>query len=517
VKKVLIFFERHVSQIIIILLLSILTLCYIFAYDFKITIWHFFISTLVAFIVGIAFKFLYDHDYKFSKSDEFIEDGKHQIQSKISDTIKLIFTQNFGEFIFLSVILTLVLVLIGALIENIKYVNPDSLTPTIITLLLSLFSVMVTVLGMHYAFLAERRARFAEENSQKLLEEKGQFLPHFSGFIQRINRKINCTNGLLIDLQQEIETNFYFVKCMFLTPFLGHAGITSGNISMARNINTFQSGISSLIQNPCCNVSMIIPEPESLVRWYAEIQWVEIIDKMQSLMAKKDTKIFRHTISKTFPELGDINDELFKKFYDLMKDFIDWKKKNKNYNEINNEIIKKLLKIIVLKKSKESLGIFNEKSELITYVKSFKDFSEEYKINFENKLQISFSNSIPFQMFLVTRPIIEKPHLFPNEESFRKKDGNIEEEGKFVVVSYVGDKTYSSLIEQIKRDESGITTNGGIKNLLQNLHSAFYSEDPRLCEILNNHYKHYFDSENSKHFPEIDPAFWENEKLVLIQ
>ena len=61
-----------------------------------------------------------------------------------------------------------------------------------------------------------------------------------------------------------------------------------------------------------------------------------------------------------------------------------------------------------------------------------------------------------------------------------------------------------------------ITTDGGIKNLLQNLHSAFYSEDPRLCEILNNHFKHYFKKEKTKHYPDIDPNLWGKDEIILM-
>ena len=95
-------------------------------------------------------------------------------------------------------------------------------------------------------------------------------------------------------------------------------------------------------------------------------------------------------------------------------------------------------------------------------------------------------------------------------------NGNYVEESKFVVLSFVGDKTYSSLIDQMKENPKNIATNGGIKNLLNNLHSAFYSEDPRLCDILNTHFKHYFNKEKSTYFPDIAPNLWENNSIIRI-
>ena len=69
-------------------------------------------------------------------------------------------------------------------------------------------------------------------------------------------------------------------------------------------------------------------------------------------------------------------------------------------------------------------------------------------------------------------------------------------------------KIYDELIKDILEGSHPVTHNGGIKDMLNNLHSCFYSEDPRMCNILNNHFKHYWSNDNLLHYPLVNFSKW---------
>jgi len=118
-------------------------------------------------------------------------------------------------------------------------------------------------------------------------------------------------------------------------------------------------------------------------------------------------------------------------------------------------------------------------------------------------------------MFLVLRRQDKKDIKVEQlEESSRRIKP--EEEGKFVVLTFVGSKTYFKLIEDIVKNEPSVSEIGGMESLLTSLHVGFYSEDSGICDILNNHFEHYWVDKrvnkelNNPHYPEVESTFWKN-------
>ncbi len=383
-----------------------------------------------------------------------------------------VFRRNVGEVIMITLIGIICLLCFAFYLEGYSKINPTSLAPTTIGILLSFASVIITIVGMFYAFLAERRAHESEnmsrdslKESKKLLEEKGDFIEHFSGFINRINRKLAPEhNGIISDICNSDEEYFYEIKCMFLTPFLGHAGITSSNRELHRSLNRFQSHMNELIESTFCDVKILSLDSKPLVKWYAQIQWIEEVKKKLNYIMTRD-----NNYDATFLDLTE-NDKM--------------------------EVITNVKKTLESEKGLGVLKMDDGKSE----IKSFSTIKEHYKANYSGtkagspKLKIYHTDYIPFQLFLVMK---------------RKKNTNADPEGKFVVLTFVGDKTYYELIKDMSKGEH--PRNGGIDDLLTNLHSAFYSEDPRICKILNNHFEHYWEaSEHNKHYPDVDDELWKD-------
>lgn len=462
------------SLIIILLGSFIILLCVINGTNRTITYGLLFLIVPIVYIIGVIYgrsrvknrvvKIL-DTDHNYSIFRTFID----------------VFVRNSGEILLITFICVVLLLSLAFFMEDRSKINPTSMAPTTIGLLLSLISVIVTIIGMFYAFLAEKRAHQSEKMSKKSLEksiellaDKGDFIEHFSGFINRINKKLDPkSGGILSDINNIDEEYYYDIKCMFLTPFLGHAGITPSNGELHRSLSRFQSFINELIESSFCRVKILCLGGEQLVKWYAQIQWIEEIKKKFNLISRNQG-VDKKSVS--FVNLTD-NDKL--------------------------EIIASVIDNLTTQKGTGVLKMDDGKSE----VRSFSTLKEYYRTNYSGtkdgtkKLEFFHSNYIPFQIFLVMKRKIE-----PIEDEYKNNGG------KFVVLTFVGDKTYYELIKDMTRGEH--PRNGGIDDLLTNLHSAFYSEDPRICKILNNHFEHYWDaSEKNHHFPDVDDELWADQKI----
>lgn len=402
-----------------------------------------------------------------NKNNPYINAFDAEHNSSILYTLKAVFLRNVLEIFGLTCIGTLLLLIFTFWVEHDSKINSNSLSPTIIGLSLSIVSVMITIVGMFYAFLAEKRAHQSEQKSQqsldasnKLLEEKSVFLDGFSGFINRINGKLNPhNNGIIADITNSSEEYHYKINCMFLTPFLGHAGITSDNMKLHRSLYELQSYMNQLIESNFAEVKMLCLDERSLVNWYAQIQWIEEVKKTE-----------------------------YAKFKDISPD-------------TKRILLETVLNDLQNKKGGGSLQMNNDASE----VESFSSFKNKYQAKYDGKkdgipkLQICHTSYIPFQLFLVMK------HKNRSKGDTNIKSGNLE--GKFVVLSFVGDKTYFELIKDMTEGKHDIK--GGIENLLDNLHAAVYSEDPRMCKILYDHFEHYWDDcKYIKHYPDVDDSAW---------
>lgn len=446
-----------------------------------------FVIIIFSFIVGIVFSII-----GFGKKTlERLTRGEKECS--ITDALWSIIKENFLECLLLFLITIVILFNLATFIEDISRTSPASLIPTLIALFLSIISIGITTIGIYYAFLAERKSDAAQRNSLQLIKERGDFLEHFSGFIKRINRKIEGQNRKLDNFESRSESfgnvppekHLYYIKCMFLTPFLGHAGIIASDEDTYHEFANLQINLSKLIVDPYCKVQILTLEKQQLVCWYAQIQWVEHVNEEMN----------QHQDKKKFSQFTN-------------------EQKNEIISKTKTSLRNKGLESLTMNESRESLHGFNQ-------------LAEGYKLrsDFLGKLEIAHTDYIPFQMLLVTEVFPNDPmniKEFPkNSQSLRndlqhdKETKQLIEECKFAVLTFVGDQTYYKLCSLIISDSKNYPENGGIKNLLNNLHSAFYSEDPRLCKILNNHFKHYWEQalvfgNTCKHYPEFDAEVWQN-------
>lgn len=465
----------YLSLTIILLAASIALLCVINGSSRAVTYGLLFVIVPIAYIVGL----IYGRS-RINNRVVNILDTEHNYS--IFRTFIDVFFKNSGEIIIITLICIVTLLLLAFFMEEYSKINPTSMAPTMIGLLLSLISVIVTIVGMFYAFLAEKRAHQSEEMSKRSLEksiellaDKGDFIEHFSGFINRINKKLDpkMSGSILSDINNIDEEYNYDIKCMFLTPFLGHAGITPTNKELHRSLSRFQSFMNELIESNFCKVKILSLGGEQLVKWYAQIQWIEEIKKKFNKISE-ERGLEKKSIS----------------FLDLT-------------DEDKHDVISSVINNLITQKGTGVLKMNDGKSE----VQSFSTLKEQYKANYSrekengNKLEIFHSNYIPFQIFLVMRKKVES-----DSDDYKNDDG------KFVVLTFVGDKTYYELIKDMTKGQH--PRNGGIDDLLTNLHSAFYSEDPRICKILNNHFEHYWDaSDRNHHFPNVDDELWQNTNI----
>jgi hypothetical protein len=482
--------SKHVFKhlFIITFFASILLLCVVMGFNREVN----YILLIVIVAVSCIVSFFYGRS---KQPDQWIELFDTEHNYSIYKTLLDIFRRNMPELITITIIGIIFLFIFAFLLEGYSKIKPSSLAPITIGLLLSFASVIITVVGMFYAFLAERRAHKSEKMSEKslkksieLLAEKGDFLEHFSGFINRINRKLDeDKRGIISDvsLDQKNEEYFYHIKCMFLTPFLAHAGVTANNKAMFDSFYRFQANIEKLIESNFCEVKILTLDPEKLVKWYAQIQWIEEV--------KKKIEEIRSSIS----------DDKEKDKVSFRKSFGDVDKK---------KVVENVKKTLVEEKGLGFLKMTGDLGEVSSFSLLKNQYSAKYsgtKADNQPKLKIFHTDYIPFQIFLVMKRKSVSTNTNPTDT---ERSGVEELEGKFVVLTFVGDRTYLELIKDIIKDQH--YRNGGIDDLLINLHSAFYSEDPRICKILNNHFDHYWDaSESDKHYPRVDDNLWENVNL----
>ncbi len=395
----------------------------------------------------------------------------------LSITTFQILWKNKVELVLVTIIVTVVLFVFAGWLTDFSRASQDTLVTALIGFIFTIVSIVITAFGMHYAFLAESK-------SDQLLQEKADFVEHFSGFINRINSKIGGKGGILssIDSTKKYEKHFYFIKCMFLTPFLGHAGLTIKDERSFKSFVEFKQNIERLIFSNKCEVKILTLSPEKLVSWYSQIQWIRLANEANEDVKLQGKEVFR---------------------------------RNRNVEVVRAIAMEADEYKFEMSRSKQQVPSFKNLCDYFAtaYGGTKQTGSETFR-----QLEICHTDYIPFQMFLVTEAELKESELFPEKYEFVKTDGRFNEVGRFVAITYVGQETYSALINDILLAQNPSLRNGGIPDLLRRLHAGFISEDPRLCNMLNQHFNHYWEDlpdkerphrqQHHPHFPRYNDCPW---------
>lgn len=307
---------------------------------------------------------------------------------------------------------------------------------------IGLLSVVLAFLAMHYAFRAEKK-------TGQLVVERGHFIEGFTAFIRRITHELD----IIYDKSQKGvlgRDEYYWIKCMYLTPSLGHAALREHSKEAYSDHELHQEVINKLRSTNKCRVSILTLNKMALVRWYAQVEWIE--------KARKITK--------------SPND-------DKLKELI---------NDVRDTLMERKGKGEVLINRKYSVpGI----TRLCDNWLNNNDISEDVK----RRLAVAVGNDLPYQLCLVTRIKMKKPEKWPLREAYKYQHPlkrAEKEKTDFAIISLVGSGTYERVIRDIelKRLPYGI----GIQYLLQRLHSVIYTTDAEFCKILNHHYWNLFEN-----------------------
>lgn len=410
----------------------------------------------------------------------------------ISQTIWEAFKENVAEGLLIALIAIVVLYNFAVWSGSFEGVRTFRLGSAAAAFAFTLLSIAITTIGMHYAFVAQREASAAKDAA----ELRAFYMRGFDRFLSRINRKISSDSHALDSICTNLdaslhgdESHFYQVDCMFLTPFLGHAGLRERyeHAELARKFERFQVHLANLINHGFCDVRMLTLKDKKLVGWYAQVAWIE---------AAKETKVDDMTKKKKNEILEEVKEQL--------------KTKGQRHMQINGG----------------------------PTIKSFTQLAADYESHFRGtkdtpfgvrpRLRICQNDYIPFQLFLARERDIrmkaEKGQSSGAESRLYRGD-------QFAVVTLVGDETYRKLIDDLFQRREGLQSTAGIEGLLENLHAALYTEDPRICDMLGNHFEHYWAEttqagtssashsvkvdapRENRHYPDVDFELWENIKL----
>lgn len=389
--------------------------------------------------------------YILFKKDEMKNEFHSKNDQLITYVIGRVFGDNILELFISSGIALLIIFNLAVYLSKLIEVYPDSVTPLVIAIFISTLSVGISIIGIYYAYLAEQKAERARKNSKKLLDERGAFLNDFLGFINRINRKISTSDDKdnfdsiykdAVSLKNGNENYLIRIKCMFLTPFLGHAGLTINDKAVYKAFVDLQTSLDYYIRNPFCEVLILTPEPKKIFEWYRKIIW--------------------------FEELKNI-----------VKD-----QKCKYYKDLDNKILDLLKKYVIDKMDKKFINGESDHEKGRKYLKSYEHLVEYYKSRYSEekiisddiklkKVQFANYNNIPYQMVLVT--------ICPDIHDRQR------EQSQFAIITYVGYDTYNQVKKSLVQKKCMIDKTG-IHSLLTKLHSAFYISDMKHCDMLNNQY-----------------------------
>jgi len=443
---------------------------------------------ILSYILGwtaCAHRYHINYDWISSTKSKYID--KHATFKDIDNDIICISPTKFFKFIrdvifgnFISIILiTSIMYIINILFFHFGFYKNDSgvgFWPPTAAQMIIFISIIITLIGSYYSYVAERNAKSASDHSSQLVEEKSQFLDGFDGFLGRIVSRIG-TGEYGIQTQHARYSNeknpFYFIKCIFLTPFPGHAGVVESNkkyIYQAKYYQQFQTHLIKLISDIFhkCKVQMICPPPKTIYDWYYYIFFIEYYKKS---LSDKHLLSMKKTHPTTF--LKKIHDQCVF---------------NLNKYKLNGPMF---------------LSVENYKVEIESYKSRLDNYRDLISSN-QNFFEIrSLQNSIPYQLFIISKPKPKKEYnsmLFPSDDNCEndEKTGRRIEDPVCAILSFVGEDTYYNVYKNLKKhiisNDKNASLEGGVDTLLNELHSCFYTENPRLINILNNHFSHMWDS-----------------------
>lgn len=365
---------------------------------------------------------------------------------------------------------------------NEKTINDHNFLNLFVAISLSTLSIIVGIIGMYFAHEAENR-------SKELLGDRSSFFNSFQKFMKKINQELSDKKTpnrpkkydlYKIEDKSKNITSFYCFKLVLLTPFLGHAGIPllakhdipSGKIDEILDEHIkYMTNIMELSTFYNCCVQIIVPPLNEIFDWYGIIQFLNNLKKVK-LKSKKSIK---EQIKK-----NRIRSELYNKTWDYL------------FSIGNGKYIK----------TKNGAPF-----------SSFKQYIEEWKNKRFTNISISLREDIPFQGLIVTK-YISKRHITKSySEKIIKKlnngnkpmigTSNLLEENKVAYISFVGSSTFKNVNSNLTNPDS--KNHGmGLHELFTNLHSTFKSEDPRMLEIFNNHYKQLWDVQKVGNYPKFN-------------
>lgn len=297
---------------------------------------------------------------------------------------------------------------------------------------LGLISIAIAFLAMHYAFQAERAA-------SKLVLERGHFIEGFDAFIKRITIELERVNKKIHDKELK-EGSIYLIKCIYLTPFLGHAALREEDTEHLGFFRDHIDVIEKLLGSERCRISILTLDPDSLIRWYAHVEWIE--------EAKKTNGAYT----------------------------------SERLVEMSNSVKSSLTK----HKGFGKVEIGTEKVPGFT-IKCRKWLNENYLGEKKKRLGIATGPDLPFQMCLATKAPYSALDKWPKVDSVE------DETPDFAILSLVGSNTYKSLINAIMEDRIPYPYGGGgIEYILDRLHNVIYTVDSEFCKIVNRHYQQLF-------------------------
>jgi len=322
-----------------------------------------------------------------------------------------------------------------------------------LTLLLTCVGVGVGAVAMHHAFQAHQDAFAAKDRAETLYQDRVHYLEGFDGFLRRIHALVRVqpddpteddrTVSQRSDVWRAFDLDDLCVDldCIFLTPFLGHAGISATETptpeteELVRLFEHVRKELLFVARQEGATVRIVTLKPNAMMSWYAQILAVNASRKM----------------TKRSP------DETLDQWW------------QQTQIDIAAELPGRLW----------GAGIEVGRHTIF----SFNKYMQEYANGAEEgaNLEIRQSDTLPFQLFLV------HPH--------KKADLHLRMLGDcHALVTYVGSDTYAALLRRLIQPGDAAGPPRDVNYLLDKLHACHHSQDPRVCQMLLEHFNNLWEA-----------------------
>jgi hypothetical protein len=332
---------------------------------------------------------------------------------------------------------------------------------------LTLIGLAVSALAMHYAFRAEHSAEEARKNSESLLHERSSYLTGFQHLLARTNSLLDPSDAsraevwrLLAERSTHVE-----IKCMFLTPFMGHAGLIDKNTgpyqypekprsraAMDLNEDAFhrfeslRKNLLAVARHDYGHVKMITLTPQALAQWYAEVLVLNASYDWSSECPKR---------------FGESNywEAALQEAHAILE------------RKLGRDCIRVPVK-------KEVGGETKQVDEQVLHLNGLLENLAGDLSEAGDHHQIRKLEALPFQ-FLLIYPVT--------------KEGDKSPQGRTdALITFVGSNTYHEILTRLRNPQDTAVGSYSIFDLLHGLHSCYHSEDKAFCEMLNQHFENYW-------------------------